>query len=159
MGSLPQKAADTGLKYATVFDEKLLGAGCDVEIVVDLSSGTAQASIAMRSLLRASPAFSMTLEELMGVVTAIKDAKSHAKLLENLIGDATDHQLNYETGCATLIVVQPPKRKALYTLTIGAFSREGELDTLSHAEVAAAVQRVESLKAMVCAKVQSAKSV
>ncbi len=157
MSSIQQKAVDTSLNYATTFDEKLLGVGCDVEIVVNTESGDAKATIAMRSFLRASPSFNMSLEELIGVVNAIQSAKSRAALLANLVGDATDHQLNYETGCATLIVVQPPKKKAFYTLSIGAFSREGELDTLSDAEVSAAVQRVESLKAMVCAKVMAAK--
>ncbi len=159
MSSTAQTTADTGLQYATTFDEKLLGMGCEVEIVVDIDSGNAKASIAMRSLLRTSPAFHISIDVLVGVVTTIKSAKSHAALLENLATDATDHQLNYETGCACLTVVQPPgKKKARYTLSIGAFNREGDLDTLSDDEISAAVQRVERLKAMVCAKVMAAKT-
>ncbi len=146
-----------GLKYATSFDEKLLGVGCDVEVVVDIESGTAQAFVEMRSFLRSTPAFRITLEDLNSVSAAIKSARSNAKLLESLPGEATDHQLNFFGGGATLIVVQPKGKSARFTLSIGSFSREGDLDTLTDKEIAETVAKVESLKAKVIAKVGAGK--
>lgn len=51
-----------GIKYATSFDEKLLGVGC--EVVVDIESSVAQACVEMRSFLRSTPAIRITLENL-----------------------------------------------------------------------------------------------
>jgi hypothetical protein len=146
-----------GMKYATSFDEKLLGAGCDVEVVVDLESGVAQACLEMRSFLRSTPAFRITLEDMQSVSAAIKSARTNAKLLESLVGDATAHQLNYSAGGATLIVVHPKGKNARFTLSIGSFAREGELDALTDKEIADAVAKVESLKAKVVAKVVAGK--
>jgi hypothetical protein len=146
-----------GMKYATSFDEKLLGVGCDVEIVVDIESGTAQASVAMRSFLRSTPAFKISLEDLQSVSLVVKQARSSAKLLESMVGDATAHQLNYSLPGATFIVVRPEGKTARFTLSIGSFAREGDLDTLTDKEIAEAVAKVEDLKAKVVAKVSAGK--
>ncbi len=146
-----------GMKYATSFDEKLLGVGCDVEVVVDIESGAAQACVEMRAFLRSTPAFRITLESLQSISEAIKSARTSAKLLESLVGDATAHQLNYSSGGATLIVVHPKGKNARFTLSIGSFAREGELDALTDKEIADAVAKVESLKAKVVAKVVAGK--
>lgn len=146
-----------GMKYATSFDEKLLGVGCDVEVAVDIESGAAQACVEMRAFLRSTPAFRITLESLQSISEAIKSARTSAKLLESLVGDATAHQLNYSSGGATLIVVHPKGKNARFTLSIGSFAREGELDALTDKEIADAVAKVESLKAKVVAKVVAGK--
>lgn len=152
-----ENSAVRGLKYATSFDEKLLGVGCDVEVVVDIESGIAQASVEMRSFLRSTPAFRIALEDLLSVSAAIKNARASVKLLESLVGNATAHQLNYSGGGATLIVVQPKGKNARFTLSIGSFAREGDLDALSDKEIVEAVARVESLKSKVIAKVAAGK--
>jgi hypothetical protein len=143
--------------YATSFDEKLLGVGCDVEVVVDIESGVAQACVDMRSFLRSTPAFRITLEDLQSVSAAIRNARTNAKLLESLVGDALAHQLNYSVGGATLIVVHPKGKNARFTLSIGSFAREGDLDALTDKEIADAVTKGESLKAKVVAKVGAGK--
>lgn len=142
-----------GIKYATTFDEKLLGIGCDVEVVVDIESGAAQACIEMRSFLRSTPAFRITHENLQAVSEAVKNARTSAKLLDNLVDDASSHQLNFSAGGANLIVVKPKGKNARFTLSIGSFAREGDLNALTDNEIAGAVAKVENLKAKVLAKV------
>jgi len=146
-----------GLQYATSFDEKLFGVGCDVEIVVDTESGDVQAVVAMRSFLRSTPAFRISVVDLIGIAKAIESATSRAKLLEQLIDDATDHQLNYSVGGAMLVVVHPKGKKARYTLHIGAFHREGEVDKLSASDITEALNKVEELTKKVRNKVMLAK--
>lgn len=141
------------LKYATSFDEKLLGVGCNVEVVVDIESGDAISTIEMRSFLRSAPAFRISLADLNSVLTAIKASKSNVKLLESMVDDAQDHQLNYACGGASLIVVQPIGKNARAVLTIGAFSREADLAQLSDKEVADAIARVETLQSKTVTKV------
>jgi hypothetical protein len=143
----------TGLKYATSFDEKILGVGCDVEVVVDLDSGEASATVAMRQFLRSSPAFRIGAKDLASIAAAVKVAKDRVGLLESLAEGALDHQLNYSSGGASLIVVHPKGKSARFVLTIGMFNQEGGIDSLSSAEIDAAVKRVEELKALARAKV------
>lgn len=147
-----------GLKYATSFDEKLLGVGCDVEVTIDVESGESSAIIAMRQFLRSSPVFRISIENLASVAAAINSAKASASLLQNMVDGGMDHQLYYSVGGASLIVVQPKDRKARFVLAIGAFSREGDLDSLSDADVTGAVQKVDALKAKVRAKVMASKT-
>jgi len=77
--------------------------------------------------------------------------------LQHLMDGATDHQLNFMAGGASLVVVHPKEKKARYVLSIGSFTREGELEKLSDKEVAEAVEVVERLVARVRAKVLAAK--
>jgi hypothetical protein len=107
----------------------------------------------MRSFLRSTPAFKISLEDLGAVALAIKQAKEKAGLLGQLVDGAGDHQLNFSAGGALLIVVKPRDKAARYTLSIGMFSQEGELDRLSDKEVTDAIQKVEALKSRVRAKV------
>ena len=103
----PAPKNTTGLKYATSFDEKILGVGCDVEVVVDLDSGEASATVAMRQFLRSGPAFRIGAKDLASIAAAVKAAKDRVGLLESLAEGALDHQLNYSSGGASLIVVHP----------------------------------------------------
>jgi hypothetical protein len=155
MNCYQQNMIAKGLNYVTSFDEKLLGVGCDVEVVVDIESGAARTNIQMRSFLRSTPAFRITLDDLVSISTAIQSVRKNVKLLESLISDATDHQLNYSFGGMTLIVVQPKGKNARFTLCIGSFSREGDIDTLTNKEILEAVNRVEGLQAQVVSKVSS----
>lgn len=146
------------MKYAATFDEKVLGVGCDIEIVVDMESGDAQAMIAMRAFLRSTAPFRIAVEDLVAVANAIKIAKSRAKLLEQLPDGANDHQMHYASGGATLIVVHPPKKKAHFTLSIGGFSREGDLESCSDQEISDAAKRVEQIRDTVRSRVMAAKA-
>jgi len=145
----------TGLKYATSFDEKILGVGCDVEVVVDLDSGEVSAIVAMRQFLRSSPAFRICEKDLASIAAAVKAAKDRVGLLASLAEGALDHQLNYSSGGASLIVVHPKGKSARFVLTIGMFNQEDGIDSLSSAEIDAAVKRVDELKALARAKVRS----
>ena len=157
MGEQEDYASAKSLKYATTFDEKLLGVGCDVDVVVNVDTGETSASVSMRPFLRSSPVFQISLENLKAISSAVKSAKAKAKLLESLVDGAGDHQLNYTYGGASLIVVQPPKKKPKAVLTIGSFSREADLDKLSDAELAEAIAITEKLAAKVKAKVTAFK--
>jgi hypothetical protein len=143
------------LRYATSFDEKLLGVGCNVEIVVEIESGEAKAVIEMRSFLRSSPAFRISISDMRSILAAVRTAKTNVKLLESMVEGAEAHQLNYSCGGASLIVVQPPGKKAKAVLSIGQFSRESDLDQLSDQEVVDAISRVEALQAKTVQKVAS----
>jgi len=145
--------ARSGLKYATTFDEKLFGKGCDVDVIVDLESGEASATVAMRPFLRSNPPFRISSEDLAALAQAVKLVGPRSSLLDALAEGALDHQLSYSTGGATLIVVHPKGRSARYTLSIGMFQKEGELGEPIGAEIEAAVKRTEELKAKVLAKV------
>jgi hypothetical protein len=134
-----------GLQYATTFDVKLLGVGCDVEVVVDIESGSSTAMISMRAFMRSIPAFRISLASLTAIVEAIKVAHAKANLLQHLLDGANDHQLNFSAGGASLVVVHPKEKKMRFVLSIGSFTREGELDKLSAEEVTEAVEIVQKL--------------
>lgn len=142
-----------GLKYATVFDERLFGVGCDVDVVVDVESGEASATVAMRQFMRSSPAFWITGEQLVAIAEVVKSVRSRAWLLDETVEGAQDHQLNFSCGGAKLIVVHPKGKPTRFVLTIGLFNKDGELDELSGEEIDAAVKRIEELKAKTVAKV------
>ena len=141
-----------GLKYATTFDKKILGVGCDVEVVVDIESGEASATVAMRQFLRSSPASRIDAEDLSAIAAVVKSVRGRVGLLDSTVDGATDHQLNYSSGGATLVVVHPKGRPPRFVLTIGMFNKEGEIDSLSADEIDAAVKRVTQLKELVRAK-------
>lgn len=141
-----------GLKYATTFDEKIFGVGCDVDVVVDLGTGEASATIAMRQFLRSSPAFRIAERDLEAIADAVKTAKASIKLLDSLADGALDHQLNFSAGGASLIVVHPKGKTARYVLTIGMFNDEGDIAELSSVVIDAAVKRIGELKERVSAK-------
>lgn len=150
-------ARTSGLKYATSFDEKILGVGCDVEVVVDVQTGDASATVAMRQFLRSSPAFRITSNELAAFAEAVSRAKQIVGLLDSKVSGAEDHQLNYSSGGASLIIVHPLGKPARYVITIGMFNQEGEIEKLSSSEIDAAVKRVSELIALVREKVTSKK--
>lgn len=143
------------LKYATSFEEKILGSTCDVEVVVDIVSGQTQATIGMRSFLRASPVFSISIEDLVDLGKALQKLQSQAKLLTGLLAGASEHQLNFSAGGATLIVVHPKNKDPRFSLAVGSFSREGSLKELPEKEINDAVLRVQGLMAQVTGKVAS----
>ena len=157
MGFQEDAANAKALKYATTFDQKLLGVGCDVDVVVNLDSGEANATVSMRPFLRSSPAFQISLENLKAIANAVGSAKANVKLLDDLVEGAGDHQLQYQYGGASLTVVKPPKKEAKAVLTIGTFSRESELSKLSADEITKAISTCESLIAKVKKKVNPAK--
>ena len=141
------------LNYATTFEEKLLGVKCEVEVVVDLSSGASSVTAGMRQALRSTPACYLSIDTLELLVNGIKLAHKSAKLLDSLADAATDHQLNLSVGGATLIIVKPPGKPARFTLSIGLYHREGKLEELSAKEVEAAIQSLSALRKRVLAKV------
>lgn len=143
------------LKYAATFEEKLLGAKCDVDVVVDVATGESTATIAMRQMLRSMPICRIGIETLEELLTAMKAVEASAILLEARPEGAQDHQLNFGFGGASLIVVQPPGKKARYVLTVGSFNKEGEVSQMSHQELADAVARVNALRKSVCDKVNA----
>lgn len=149
--------AGRGLKYATSFDEKILGIGCDVDVTVDVETGEASATIAMRQFLRSSPAFKISADELSAIGDVVKKARASLPLLEDFIDGSQDHQLNYSSGGASLIIVHPKGKPARFVLNIGMFNKEGVMDELSSEEIDAAVKRVGELTAMVKAKLASKK--
>ena len=153
MTCMTEKSESVGLKYATSYEEKLLGRGCDVEVTVDVETGAATAIVAMRELLRHIPAFRISVEDLAAIASIVKTTHARARLLDDLIDGAKTHQLNYSRGGATLIVVHPKGKAARFVLTIGSFNREGDLDKLSDHEISSTVRRVEELKDKTRAKV------
>lgn len=157
--NMPAPKNATGLKYATSFDEKILGVGCDVEVVIDVDSKEVSATVAMRQFLSSSPAFRIGAKDLASIAAAVKAAKDRIGLLESLAEGALDHQLNYSSGGASLIVVHPKGKSARFVLTIGMFNQEGVVDSLSSAEIDAAVKRVDELKALALAKCELAEKI
>jgi len=147
-----------GVMYETCFDEKLLGIRCNVKIIIDINSGDAEAYVEMRSFLRSTPDFRITLEDLKSISEAIKNVKGNANLLEHPVAGATTNKLNYSCGGAILIVVHPKEKVARFTLSIGYFSREGALEALPDKEILDAVAKIEKLKSAVMAKLDAAKS-
>lgn len=143
-----------GLKYAATFEEKLLGTKCDVDVVVDVRSGESTANIAMRAMLRSQPACRISIEALEELLVILRSTKSNALLLEARPEGAQDHQLNWSSGAASLIIVQPGGKKPRYVLTIGTFNGEGDLSQLSDQEVADAISRVNALRKTVGDKVE-----
>lgn len=152
-----ESGARAGLKYATTFDEKILGVGCDVDVVVDLGTGAASATIAMRQFLRSSPAFRIAARDLEAIAEAVKTAKASIKLLDSLADGALDHQLNFSVGGASLIVVHPKGKSARYVLTVGMFNAEGDIAEISSEEIDAAVKRISELTKQVSSKVAAGK--
>ncbi len=146
MGTSTDVTQVGGLKYATSFEEKLLGVRCDVDVIVDLSTGDASAVVAMRQMLSPSPAFRITLADLATVAEVIKTVPTQSKLLESLVDGATDHQLNFSHKGCTLTIVKPKGRPARYVLGIGLFNREGDLAELSASELTSAIEKLEQLK-------------
>ena len=153
------KVSDSGssiggpLNYATTFEEKVLGVKCEVEVVVELSSGNSSVTAGMRQALRSSPACYLTIDTLEALLNCIKATHKNAKLLDDLAEAATDHQLNASVGGATLIIVKPPGKPARFTLTVGLFHREGKLEELSTKEIEAAIQTLSALRKRVLTKV------
>ena len=144
-----------GLRYATSFELKLLGAKCDVEVVVDLGSQEASAIVSMRRLLSPSPAFRAAREDLAALSGCIRQARENAGLLDATTEGAQAHQLNCSCGGAVLIVVKPPGKPARYTLNVGLFHREGLLEELTSKEIDEAVEQVDALIARVLSKTKS----
>ena len=75
--------------------------------------------------------------------------------MENLPDGSQDHQLNFGSGGASLIVVHPQGKKPRFVLTIGMFNREGELSQLSSKELEDAINRVNTLRKLVSDKVKT----
>lgn len=147
--------AGAGARYATVFRRRLLGAACEVEVVVELSSLAGSAIVSMRQPLGAQAAFAVSLAQLQALQRALGEMKQAAGLLDALLPEAQDHQLNATAGAATAILVRPAGRPARYALSVGSFHREGELASLPLAEVAEAVKTVEALVDAAVAKVRN----
>ena len=147
--------AASGPKYATSFRENLLGGACDVEVVVNIETKEASATLAMRQLLSSNPAFLISRDDLVAISQNIGMIQSKSPLLDSLIDGALHHQLNYSRKSAVLIVVHPKDRPARFTLSIGLFHQEGPLSELSSKEIDDAVSRLDTLTAAVVAKVAS----
>ena len=156
MGFQEDLANARALKYATTFNQKILGVGCDVDVVVNLDSGDVNATVSMRPFLRSNPAFRIPLENLKAIANAVESAKANVKLLDDLAEGAGNHQLQYHYGGADLIVIKPPKKEAKAVLTIGAFSIESELGKMSIDEITKAISVCESLISKVKKKVKPA---
>ncbi len=146
------KGAANGLRYATSFEEKILGAKCSVEVVVDLSSGETSVVVSMMRFLSSDPAFRITRDDLAGLASFIKTVKSRASLLDERVEGATDHQMNCSSGGALLIVIKQTGKPARFTLSIGLFHQEGALSDLSAEEVDQAVAKLDSISAKVSKK-------
>lgn len=145
----------SSLNYATTFEQKLLGHKCDIEVVVDLSTGEASVVAGMRQALRSSPACHISLDTLERLAACIRDVGKNSRLLDRLVDEATDHQLNCSFGGGTLIVVKPPGKSARFTLTIGLFHREGSIEELSAKEVDDAISALDGLRKRVLTRVRS----
>jgi hypothetical protein len=143
------------LRYATSFEVKLLGAKCDVEVVVDLGRQDASAIVSMRQILSSSPAFRATREDLSALSACIQKARESAGLLDATAEGAQANQLNCSCGGAVLIVVKPPGKPARYALNVGLFHREGLLEELTSKEIDEAVEQVDALIARVLSKIKS----
>lgn len=141
-----------GLRYATLFEVQLLGAKCDVEVVVALSTQEASASVSMRQFFSASPVFRATRDDLAALSACIRQARENATLLEATADGAESHQLNCSCGGGVLVVVRPPGKPARYTLNVGLFQREGFLADLTSKEIDEAVAQMDVLVARVLAK-------
>jgi hypothetical protein len=155
--SLSETSPVGGLQYSTTFDAKLFGVRCDVEVVVDVTSGQTKATIAMRQLLRSMHAFRMPFEVLLKLADVVQSAHSKVSLLESQMDGAIDHKLNFEVNGASLIVVHPKGRSARFVLCIGEYVREGALDDLSAADIQEAIKLVTDLTAKVRTKVMGKK--
>jgi len=143
----------TGSRYVASFKEQLFGGQCEVEVVVDLSTRSVSSILSMSSFLNSRPTFSISLEHLKQLARGVADVKNNAKLLNTLVDGATDHQLNCTVAGATAIVVQPLGKPRRFTLTIGAFHREGPLEEFETHDIDAAIQRIEALQGRVVQKV------
>ncbi|HZM44030.1 MAG TPA: hypothetical protein VFC14_04310 [Burkholderiales bacterium] len=142
-----QRANDSSsARYATSFSEKLFGMRCEVEVVVDLTSGQPTSHLSMMMLMSSRPVFVISLLDLRLIARAIQDLKHHASLLTSRPDEATDHQLNYCIGGASVILVQPSGKPARFTLSIGTFQREGVLAELDMREIEHAIARIETLE-------------
>jgi hypothetical protein len=170
MSSNPTADATSSLKYATKFEERILGVECDVEVCADLSLESATVIAAMRQPLRSTPSCHISIEGLEELRASIHEAHVRAQLLEDLVDGARDHQLNCSCSIARLVVVKPRReekfwerfwpspessrgRPPRFVLTIGEFHREGPLDQLSTSDVDAAIGIMDALRTRVLAKI------
>jgi hypothetical protein len=150
------EGSDVG--YATSFKERLFGAKCEVEVVVDLSTGSATAILSMSQLLASGPAFRISLDDLKMLSKSIKAIHKHAPLLGTLAPEASDHQLNWARGGTSIIVVQPKGKQPHFALSIGQYHREGDLSELNSKEFDEAVAKIEAVRARVTDKIKVLKS-
>jgi hypothetical protein len=155
-GQMNTAEASSGSRYATSFKERLFGAKCEVEIVIDLSTHAPSSVLSMTSLLSSRPIFSISLENLKLLARGVADLKNNAKLLNALTVGATYHQLICIVGGATAIVFQPPGKAARFTLTIGAFHRMGLLEELDTRDIDVAIRRIDALQVGVVQRVATA---
>jgi hypothetical protein len=143
-----------GLRYAATFKEKILGAGCDIDVSVDIGSKETVVFASMTRMLSSQPVFRISRDDLAALASCVKAAKERASILDRKAEGACDHQLNYSFGGATFIIVKPKSDKpASYTLTIGLFHQEGLLEELSTTEFDQAVEKLDTLASRVKSKV------
>jgi hypothetical protein len=140
------------LNYATTFNELVLGLKCIVDVTVDIRTGEAAVVVSRQPRFVSTPSFRISLDDLKSLSESIRSAEERAKLLDDPINGATDHQLNCTCGWATLIVVKPPGSPARFTLTIGHFHREGPLTELSSREIDESIAKLEAILTSVLKK-------
>lgn len=134
-----------GLRYAAEFDEKILGVGCVVEVMVNITSGEASAVASMKQILSSQPGFRISKKHLVALASCVETAKQRSGVLNRQAAGSKQHQLNCTCGEATLIVVKPDDKPARYTLNIGLLHRSGELEELSTKEIDDAVAKLDEL--------------
>lgn len=152
MFSASATTSAAALNYATVFEERVLGVKCDVEVVVELAGGASSVVAGMKQALSGSRACHLSLDTLADLAACLRTIGDQARLLDNLTNGAKAHQLNWSAGGATLIVVKPAEREARFTLTIGLFHREGPLHELPAKEIEQAVATLHGLRQRVLCK-------
>lgn len=146
------------VRYATSCKDRLFGAKCEIEVVVELSTLDGTVVLLMSQLLGSGPAFSISIDDLKALSISIKAFHKHAPLLETLSPGATDHQLNWTRGCASIIVVHPKGKPPRYSLSIGPYHQEGDLSELNAKEVDEAVERLDAFRSRVTDKIKNLKS-
>ncbi|MGE0386072.1 MAG: hypothetical protein AB7Q97_15190 [Gammaproteobacteria bacterium] len=145
----------SGARYAVAFRERLFGVNCDVEVTVDLHTRAAKATLAMRQMFGARPAFTIGRDDLAALSENLQHLKARAALLQALPEGGVDQQLIFSRGGADLILFQPPGRPARFNLSIGLFHRQGTLDELSAGEIDEALGRLDRRIAEVKARVDN----
>ncbi len=155
MSDQHSSATPQGAQYATVFHQKLLGANCDIDVVVDLVSLEAEATIAMKQMFSAQPSFTMTAVQLRQLEAGLREMKRSSALLDNRLPEAADHQLNISAGAATAIILRPEGKPARFALSVGLFHREGALAQLPLEEIGQALRQIDALLAAAVAKVRN----
>ncbi len=146
------KGAANGLRYAVSFEEKIFGAKCSVEVAVDLASGETSVVVSMLRFLSPEPAFRITRDDLAGLASFIRTAKSRSSLLDERVEGSMNHQMDCSIGGASLITFKPIGKPARFNLSIGLFHQEGPLNELSAEEVDQAVAKLDSISAKVSKK-------